>query len=345
MVNKNPCELPPNVTVPTTATLTHESSFKHLWMYTNQLDGTFPMEISFLQSLRSISAYVNPKLRGSIPTEIGVLTNLEFIALPYCSHTGTLPTELGLLTKIHFLVVSANAFTCSIPSELGLLNASLRTLMLDQNMFTGTSPEELYNITYLRTLYLFTNSLEGTLSTKIGQLTNMWDFQLAHPPNHFSGMIPSEIGKLHILKRFMVFNVGITGTICTEVGLLTNRLRVLELKRNALTGPIPSEIGLLSTATQVFLGDNMLTGTIPTEINGDNLPELFGWDVRGNEGLVINSDSGNVTDFDVFPEEFGGCWVNMTYIDLYCPVITPNTSNHCRDCDCSCAPRDEAAVP
>ncbi|CAB9531339.1 Leucine Rich Repeat (Partial), partial [Seminavis robusta] len=94
MVNKNPCELPPNVTVPTTATLTHESSFKHLWMYTNRLDGTFPMEISFLQSLRSISAYMNPKLRGSIPTEIGVLTNLEFIALPYCSHTGTLPTEL-----------------------------------------------------------------------------------------------------------------------------------------------------------------------------------------------------------------------------------------------------------
>ncbi|CAB9526968.1 Leucine Rich Repeat [Seminavis robusta] len=347
MVNKNPCELPPNVTVPTTATLTTESSFKHLWMYTNRLDGTFPMEISFLQSLRSISTYVNPKLRGSIPTEIGVLTNLEFIALPFSSHTGTLPTELGLLTKLLFLVISNNAFTGSIPSELGLLNVSLMTLMLDQNMFTGTIPEELYNITYLRTLYISEIPLEGTLSTKIGQLTNMWDFQADLLANGLSGTIPSEIGKLHMLKRFVAYNTDFTGTICTEVGLLTNRLRVLDLHSNFLNGPIPSELGLLSTATQVFFDDNMLTGTIPTEINGDNLPELFAWDVRGNEGLVINSDSDNVTNFDVFPEELGGCWINMTFIDLDCPVmlITSNASIRCDLCKCSCAPRNEVAVP
>ncbi|CAB9513814.1 Leucine Rich Repeat [Seminavis robusta] len=347
MVNKNPCELPPNVTVPTTATLTTESSFKHLWMYTNRLDGTLPMEISFLQSLRSISTYVNPNLRGSIPTEIGVLTNLEFIALPFSSHTGTLPTELGLLTKLLFLVISNNAFTGSIPSELGLLNVSLRTLMLDQNMFTGTIPEELYNITYLRTLYISEIPLEGTLSTKIGQLTNMWDFQADLMANGLSGTIPSEIGKLHMLKRFVAYNTDFTGTICTEVGLLTNRLRVLDLHSNSLNGPIPSELGLLSTATQVFFDDNMLTGKIPTEINGDNLPELFAWDVRGNEGLVINSDSDNVTNFDVFPEEFGGCWINMTFIDLDCPVmlITSNASIRCDLCKCSCAPRNEVAVP
>jgi len=68
-------------------------------------------------------------LDGSLPTELGLLTDLNALWLHTNSLTGTLPSELGALTHAQTLYVSKNAMTGTIPEQVGNLNA-LKTLLL-----------------------------------------------------------------------------------------------------------------------------------------------------------------------------------------------------------------------
>ena len=58
-------------------------------------------------------------LTGSIPSEIGLLTNLVSLIVAYTGLTGSIPSELGKLSNIVTLALISNTLTGSIPSELG----------------------------------------------------------------------------------------------------------------------------------------------------------------------------------------------------------------------------------
>ncbi|CAB9496283.1 LRR receptor-like serine threonine-protein kinase [Seminavis robusta] len=212
LIHRNPCELPYQESNATTAQ-GNRNPYKHLWLHTNELDGTLPLELYWLTSLRSLSLYSNDKLHGSLSSHIGQLSNLEAIAIAYNSMTGSLPTALGALTKLHFLAALHNQFTGIVPSELGLLHRTLQSVFVDGSSLTGTIPDELYDLTLLKTMYLSNNQLAGTISARIGQLTNMWDFQLQG--NRLKGTIPSQAGQLQSLKRLMLYENDLTGTLCT----------------------------------------------------------------------------------------------------------------------------------
>ena len=59
------------------------------------------------------------KLRGSIPAELGDLTELQTLDLRSNQLTGTIPGELGELTNLESLVLWSNQLTGTIPAELG----------------------------------------------------------------------------------------------------------------------------------------------------------------------------------------------------------------------------------
>ena len=62
----------------------------------------------------------NNELTGSIPPEIGNLTNLTYLNLGGNQLTG-IPPEIGNLTNLTILSFSHNQLTGSIPSEIGIL--------------------------------------------------------------------------------------------------------------------------------------------------------------------------------------------------------------------------------
>jgi hypothetical protein len=66
---------------------------------------------------------------GTIPTEIGLMTNLEYgLYLNKNSLVGTLPTQIGLLSDmLSDLVLSDNSLTGEIPSEVRLSQIGLST--------------------------------------------------------------------------------------------------------------------------------------------------------------------------------------------------------------------------
>ena len=85
------------------------------------------------------------------------MPNLEKFALLSNPMEGTLPSEVGLLTQLTWLNLYNNGFNGTIPSQLGQLT-KLTRLDLEVNNFTGTMPSQLGQLTNLKNLYLYKNA-------------------------------------------------------------------------------------------------------------------------------------------------------------------------------------------
>ena len=92
------------------------------------------------------------QLSGSIPSEIGNLSNLTHLYLHSNSLTGSIPPEIGNLTNLTDLSLSFNSLTGSIPPEMQNLT-NLEHLNLGFNSFTGEIPEFFCNSPYLYIIY------------------------------------------------------------------------------------------------------------------------------------------------------------------------------------------------
>ena len=96
------------------------------------------------------------QLNGSIPPELGNLTNLQYLWLHGNQLSGSIPPELGNLTNLISLYLYRNQLSGQIPPELGNL-ANLTDLRLNSNYLSGQIPPELGNLANLRYLRLFGN--------------------------------------------------------------------------------------------------------------------------------------------------------------------------------------------
>ena len=85
------------------------------------------------------------ELTGSIPPEIGNLTNLTYLSLSSIGFTGSIPPEIGNLTNLEYLNFNSNQLTGSIPPEIGNLT-NLTYLYLYYNQLTGEIPESICNL-------------------------------------------------------------------------------------------------------------------------------------------------------------------------------------------------------
>lgn len=224
----------------------------------NELNGTIPSELGSLTNLEVLKLSQN-QLRGVIPPEFGNLTNLNFLDLFENRLSGTIPSELGNLTNLEALVLFNNNLSGMIPSSLGELNR-LRWLLLWGNQLSGTIPSELGRLTNLEWLYLSDNRLSGTIPSELGNLTNLESLFLWG--NQLSGTIPSVLGNLTNLTDLQLGGNQLSGTIPSELGNLTN-LESLDLGENELTGTVPPELENLSRLTLLYLAGNRLGGCLP----------------------------------------------------------------------------------
>ena len=144
-------------------------------------------------------------LTGSIPPEIGNLTNLISINLYNNYLTGSIPPEIGNLTNLYSLYLNNNQLTGEIPSEIGNLT-NLTKVILGGNQLTGSIPSEIWNLTNLTHLSLEYNQLTGEILSEMGNLTNLNYLYLSH--NKITGEIPKNICDLNIDWSSMIhFNI------------------------------------------------------------------------------------------------------------------------------------------
>ena len=167
-------------------------------LYNNNLTGSIPTQLGNLSELEVLHLNHN-KLTGSIPTEIGNLSNLTELWLQSNRLSGSIPTEIGNLSNLKVLYLNVNQLSDSIPAELGNLS-SLKMLLLDQNQLSGSIPIELGNLSSLEALWLYDNQLSGSVPTQLGNLSNLTALSLSS--NQLSGSLPQSFTNLTALRDF-----------------------------------------------------------------------------------------------------------------------------------------------
>ena len=75
-----------------------------------------------LSSVETFDVAGNEKIVGTIPTEIGMVTNLRVLDAGSSQTSGTIPTEIGKLESLEVFKVLLARLKGSLPSELGQLS-------------------------------------------------------------------------------------------------------------------------------------------------------------------------------------------------------------------------------
>ncbi len=230
-------------------------------------------------------------LVGSIPPELGNLTDLQWLRLPNNDLTGSIPAELGNLNNLTILFLYYNQLTGSIPVELGNL-VGLEDLNLGGNLLTGSIPTELGSLTNLSNLNLQLNQLTGSIPAELGNLLNLDALTLGS--NLLSGTIPPELGNLTNLRQIELWSNQITGSIPSELGNLTN-LGYLYLQSNKLSG-LPDFSTLISLSYLKVENNKLTFGDLEPNMNVASTSFTYTpQDSVGNDSVIVVGQDGNLS--------------------------------------------------
>ena len=206
----------------------------------NHTDGCMSSGCYSIEETTSIYFYESTGnlLQGEISPNIGELVNLTLVRLDDINQlTGVIPSEIGNLTNLQYLTLENNQLTGVIPLEIGNLT-NLEYLKLTNNQVSGDIPSGIWNLTNLRYLYLGGNQLTGEIPSEIENLTSLVDLKLGN--NQLTGEIPIELWSMNqnSLNFFDLSNNQLTGGIPDEI---ENSIFIFSfyLNDNQLSGIIP----------------------------------------------------------------------------------------------------------
>ena len=143
-------------------------------------------------------------LRGSVPPELSLMTTLQYLDLGNNDlrfGDVTLPTQLGLLTNLELLDLFWTYANGPIPSELGMLSKLTRLQLSNNNQMSGSIPSEVGMMRDLEELVLENCRLVGRLPPQLGLLLalDLWELNLEG--NYLTGPIPNEFNDAIQLRR------------------------------------------------------------------------------------------------------------------------------------------------
>ncbi|XP_058181408.1 probable LRR receptor-like serine/threonine-protein kinase At3g47570 [Rhododendron vialii] len=134
----------------------------------------------------------------------------------------------------------------------------LRSLYLQDNILQGKIPLELNRLFRLQQLNFSSNSLQGEIPTNFSNSLRV--ISLAY--NDLVGKIPASFGSLSNLTYLNLFSNNLIGGIPPSLGNLS-LLQRTDLALNSLTGTVPHSIGCLSNLQLFTISANKLSGNVP----------------------------------------------------------------------------------
>jgi Leucine-rich repeat (LRR) protein len=233
----------------------------------HNLQGIIPPEMfGLVPSLTLLNLGSNTNLSGSIPSEVGLASNLVGLDLHDNALWGAIPSEIGLLRKLLWLTLADQVSTDNavVSSALSMI-ARQSDEQAQQPGLSSSMPTTLGLLTKLQHLRLENNRLTGQLPVELANLTDLVTLVLRH--NLLTGQIPVDFGWLVQLQGLALDQNQLFGSIPSEFSQLSN-LSELHLSHNQLTGPLPASLSALAnTLTWLALSDNALTGSLPVSWN------------------------------------------------------------------------------
>ena len=219
------------------------------------LDGTIPSGLGNLNMLTHLNLRSND-LSGSIPSSLGDLSSLTYLNLHSNDLSGGIP-DLSRISGLEELYLANNADYNEDGSKVR------------ESGLTGMIPTWLNGMTNMRELWLWGNSLTGSVPDLSG-MTSLDKLKLAN--NDLMGGIP-EASQLPPNMTWLIIDRNPFGGTVPNLSSLS-RLRLLWLHSNSLTGSVPDGSNFPASLDDLNLRDNALTGTIPDLSNLGNLTRL-----------------------------------------------------------------------
>ena len=224
------------------------------------LSGTIPDALGRLSMLTHLNLRSNPGLSGEIPDALGNLRNLRLLNLHSNSHTGAVP-DLSGISGLEELYLANNADYVT--------NDDGKKVKIEGTGLTGEIPTWLNGMTNMEELWLWGNSLTGTVPNLSG-MTSLDKLKLAN--NNLTGGVP-QASTLPPNMTWLIIDRNPFGGTIPDLSSLS-RLRLLWLHSNQLTGPVPAGNNYPASLDDLNLRDNRLTGGIPDLSDLDNLTRL-----------------------------------------------------------------------
>ncbi|XP_077212070.1 probably inactive leucine-rich repeat receptor-like protein kinase At3g28040 [Tasmannia lanceolata] len=254
----------------------------------NNFSGEILPELAFISGLQTLNLSHNI-LSGRIPDDLHNMTSIKFLDFSENSLSGPIPEQLfKKYSSLQFISLAGNYFEGPIPttlqkcSFLGGLNLSdnnlsgnpnfrngiwlltkLTTLDLSHNAFSGSIPEGIAGLKYLKELYLQGNQFSGPLPTDLGLCTHLKNLDFSN--NLFTGTLPNSMQKLNALTTISSSNNRLMGDFPPWIGDM-NSLQFIDFENNEFTGKLPSSLGDLKSLNYLILSHNKLVGDIPTTL-------------------------------------------------------------------------------
>eukprot|EP00531_Pseudo-nitzschia_arenysensis_P009045 CAMPEP_0116149816 /NCGR_PEP_ID=MMETSP0329-20121206/19183_1 /TAXON_ID=697910 /ORGANISM="Pseudo-nitzschia arenysensis, Strain B593" /LENGTH=2572 /DNA_ID=CAMNT_0003646223 /DNA_START=244 /DNA_END=7959 /DNA_ORIENTATION=+ len=220
-----------------TPTTTGQLRVSELNLASNNLNGIVPSTVYFLDGLKKLDVRQNP-------------VSITFQDIDRASQLEELYIDETLVKNMN-----------------GIGGApKLKILHAYKNSFGGQEiPDEIFDISTLTDLNLADSLLAGSLSGKVGKLTQLERITLNG--NSLNGELPSQLGQLPALKEIEMSNNNWIGTLPSaweglrslEALFLNNR----DEKTAGVTGPLP-EFANMPNMKELSLSNNQLTGSIPS---------------------------------------------------------------------------------
>jgi len=135
--------------------------------------------------------------------------NLVELRLGGNNLVGTIPTEIGDLSDLTLLSLAENPLTGHIPDTIGNLT-NLLSLFIHDTQITGPIPDTIGNLVLLRSLYLYNNQHSGIIPTSLSQVAGLTILILTS--NQLTGEIPTTLINLEQLVIFLYEHNGLYAT-------------------------------------------------------------------------------------------------------------------------------------
>ena len=149
---------------------------------------------------------------GVTVANIGGTEHVTQVIIEFNNLTGTIPSEIGNLTEMTFLDFWGNNISGPIPSSFGNC-VKLKTFSLEDNALSGNIPASFANLVNMESFWLNGNQFSGALPTFFSNWTNLKYFSIGDinesgNTNNFTGDL--DLSNNHNLRGIYVDNTNIS---------------------------------------------------------------------------------------------------------------------------------------
>ncbi|KAK2631863.1 hypothetical protein EUGRSUZ_L02350 [Eucalyptus grandis] len=216
------------------------------------------------------------QITGPLPH---MFINCSYLDLSHNLISGSLPTDIGIMYQVDTLFLNDNLISGTLPSSL--CDMELFDLNLANNSLSGIIPD--YWKGSLSFLTLSFNKLSGVIPSSLGSLPYLTTLHLNG--NHLNGELPQA---LEYCTSLVILDLGennLSGSIPTWFDESFRSLLILRLRENKFVGNIPPQLCSLSKLKILDMAVNNLTGMIPRCLG--NMSSMINLNQSNSYGSVV----------------------------------------------------------